>query len=110
MAGIRGRILFRESLRRLTFPRGRAVCRYEAVRANVPMNQIIKSSLARMVQVGSFGQDRVRAEELRSTLGRLLLTMEGIDVIELKASSIRRQCLGRHDGDYVVMLSICQLR
>jgi 5-methylcytosine-specific restriction enzyme subunit McrC len=109
LAGIRGRIRFRESLKRLTFPHGRAVCRYEAFRANVPMNQIIKSTLARTIQVGSFGPDRARAEELRANLRRLVRTLEGIDVIELKADGIRRQRLGRHDADYAAMLSICQL-
>lgn len=109
IAGIRGRIRFPESLKRLTFHHGRAVCSYQVFHANVPLNQIIRSTLARMVHVGSFGPDRACAEELRATLRRLVRNMEGIDVIELKADNIRRQRFGRHDADYGLMLSICQL-
>jgi 5-methylcytosine-specific restriction enzyme subunit McrC len=109
LAGIRGRVLFQESLKRLAFPHGRAVCRYEAFRANVPINQIIKSTLARAVQVGSFGPDHGVAEDLRATLRRLVRAMEGIDIIEVKANRIRRQRQGRHDADYAVMLAICEL-
>jgi 5-methylcytosine-specific restriction enzyme subunit McrC len=109
IAGIRGRIRFPESLKRLTFPHGRAVCRYQVFHVNAPMNQIIRSTLARMVHVGSFGSDRARAEELRADLRRLVRSMEGINVIELKTDAIRRQRLGRLDADYALMLSICQL-
>ena len=107
--GIRGCVDFNESMRRMSFPHGRAFCRYQLFQANVPKNQIIKSTLARLVQVGQFGVDLGSSETLRTKLRRLIQEMEGIDIIELKPSTIRREQLKHHDADYGLMLSLCYL-
>src|SRR5215510_12804195 len=48
--GIRGRIKFEESLREHSFERGEAYCEFQQYSANAPKNQIIRSTLARLVQ------------------------------------------------------------
>ena len=58
ISGVRGRVDFAQSLKRLAFQHGRAYCRYETYSANIPKNQIVRSTLARLVQVGEFGPDR----------------------------------------------------
>jgi 5-methylcytosine-specific restriction enzyme subunit McrC len=109
LRGIRGRIDFTESLKRLAFENGQAHCRYQTYSHNVPKNQIIRSTLAWLVQTGQFGTDRIRADELRHKLRRLARDLEGIDLIELTVDFIRRQQLGRNDSDYRLMLAICEL-
>jgi 5-methylcytosine-specific restriction enzyme subunit McrC len=107
--GIRGSVDFNKSLRRMSFKHGRAFCRYQVFQTNVPLNQIIKSTLTRLVQVGQFGSDPAFSELLRTKIRRLIQEMEGIDIIELKPSIIRREQLQHHDADYGLMLSICYL-
>ena len=109
VSGIRGRVDFGQSLKRLSFKHGRAFCRYQRLEVNAPKNQIIRSTLARLVQLGDFGTNREKANRLRSRLRRLVRDLDGIEIIELKSEAIRREHLKRHDRDYSVMLSICHL-
>jgi 5-methylcytosine-specific restriction enzyme subunit McrC len=50
LRGIRGRVDFTESLKKLAFENGQAHCRYQTYSHNVSKNQIIRSTLARLVQ------------------------------------------------------------
>jgi 5-methylcytosine-specific restriction enzyme subunit McrC len=109
IAGIRGRVDFARSQNKLAFQHGRAFCRYDTFSVNVRKNQIIRSTLARLVQIGDFGPDRNLAEELRARLRKLVRNLEPVDVIELKPAQIRREQLGRNDVDYRLMLAICGL-
>ncbi|MDQ3006346.1 MAG: hypothetical protein M3R47_13315 [Chloroflexota bacterium] len=109
LQGIRGRINFSDSLKRRTFERGRASCEFETYSANAPRNQIIRTTLARLIQTGQFGSDPDSANELRHSLRRLTRNLDGIDIIELTPELIHRQQLGRNDRDYRLMLSICAL-
>ncbi len=109
LRGIRGRIDFAASLKLRTFERGQAVCTFEQYSANAPKNQIIRSTLARLVKIGQFGPNHGLAEKLRHDLRWLTSCLDGIDLIELKPDVIRRQQLGRNDGDYRLMLAICEL-
>lgn len=107
--GIRGRIDFPESLRKRTFERGEAYCEFQQYSANEPKNQTVRSTLARLVQMGNFGPDQNKAEQLRHKLRQLMRALDGIDLIELKLDFIRRQQLDPNDSDYRLMLSICEL-
>jgi 5-methylcytosine-specific restriction enzyme subunit McrC len=106
---VRGRVDFGESLRRLAFENGQAYCRFQTYSHNVPKNQIIRSTIARLVQVGQFGPDRSKAEGLKGQLRQLVRALEGVDFCEPTLDFIRRQNLGRNDGDYRLMLQICDL-
>jgi len=109
LQGIRGRIDFQHSLGQRTFERGEAVCEFQAYSASEPRNQIIRSTLAKLVQTGQFGPDAHRANVLRHNLRRLTRDLDGIDLIELTPDIIHRQQLGRNDRDYRLMLAICGL-
>jgi 5-methylcytosine-specific restriction enzyme subunit McrC len=107
--GIRGRIDFTESLKRKTFERGQAYCEFQQYSSNGPKNQIIRSTLARLVQTGHFGPDRALAEDLRHRLRLLTRALDGIDLVDLNLDVIHRQQAGRDDIDYRLMLAICEL-
>jgi 5-methylcytosine-specific restriction enzyme subunit McrC len=107
--GIRGRLDFTESLKQRTFEHGQAFCDFQQFSANAPKNQIIRSTISRLVQTGNFGPDSTLANELRHSLRLLTRALDGIDLIELKLDFIRRQQFGRNDGDYRLMLTICEL-
>jgi 5-methylcytosine-specific restriction enzyme subunit McrC len=109
LRGIRGRINFTDSLKQHAFERGQAYCQFQQYSMNVPKNQIIRSTMMRLIQTGNFGANRAAADELRHNLRWLTRTLDGIDLIELKMDFIRRQQLGRNDRDYRLMLAICEL-
>lgn len=107
--GIRGQIDFTASLKHRTFEQGQAHCQFQQYSANAPKNQIIRSTLARLAQIGNFGPDHVFARELRHHLRWLTRELDGIDLIEPNLDFIRRQQSVRGDGDYRLMLAICEL-
>ncbi len=90
---------------------GQLICEFQGYRANSLKNQIIRSTLARLVKVGQFGPEPARVREMQQKLRRLLRDLDGIDFIELTPDLIRRQLYARggYDHDYRLMLSICDL-
>ena len=109
LRGIRGRIDFSESMKKMAFEMGQASCRFQMFTTNSPKNQIVRSTLMHLVQAGDFGPEKIRSEELRQILRRLVRYLDGVDLIEITSSFIRRQDLGRNDRDYRLMLAICDL-
>ena len=107
--GIRGRIQFAESLKQRTLERGQLICEFQGYSANSPTNQIIRTTLARLMKVGQFGPDATSVKEVQQKLRQLIRNLDGIDFIELTPELIRRQLLVRNDHDYRLMLAICDL-
>ena len=107
LRAIRGHIDFSNSLKQRAFEHGEAYCEYEQYSANAPKNQIIRSTLARLIQTGQFGPDADQANALRHRLRHLTISLDDIDLIELTPELIHRQRLGRNDNDYRMMLEIC---
>ena len=106
--GVRGRVNFSESLRQHAFERGEAECDFQQFSANEPRNQIVRSSLVRLIQTGEFGPDKAAADALRHRLRWLVRNLDGIDLIELTPAFIGRHLLAQNDHDYRLMLSICE--
>lgn len=106
---IRGKILFTDCVKHQTLQQGQAYCQSQEFSINVPKNQIIRSTLIKLNQIGQFGPDVDESNKIHHTLRRLIREMENIDVIELKPEIIRRQQLGRNDQDYRLMLFLCEL-
>jgi 5-methylcytosine-specific restriction enzyme subunit McrC len=107
--GVRGRINFAESLKQRTLDGGQLICEFQGFSINAAKNQIVRSTLARLLKVGHFGPEPAAVKELQQKLRRLLRDLDGIDLIELTPDFIRRQLLARNDHDYRLMLSICDL-
>lgn len=106
--GIKGRIDFTRSMLNRTFERGQAYCRFSEFEADAPRNQIIRSILARVLRIGKFGPDTHHAERLRHRIRKVLMHLEEVSAIQVNVSFIRQQTLGRNDGDYRLMLAICE--
>src|SRR5690606_31564060 len=96
------------SLLERTFERGEAHCRYESFELDAPRNRIIKSMLARLVRDGHFGPNDNSAKLLRHRLRKLVRDLDGIRLFAVDIDVIRRVKLGRNDGDYRLMLAICE--
>jgi 5-methylcytosine-specific restriction enzyme subunit McrC len=109
LKGVRGRINFSASLKRHAFEQGEVDCDFQQFSANEPRNQIVRSTLARLVQAGAFGPDLAEAETLRQRLRRLVRSLDGIDLVDLTPALIDRHLLVQNERDYRLMLSVCGL-
>ena len=107
--GIRGKINFSESLKQNLFDKGQSYCQYYEYHMNVPKNQIIRTTMMKMIRLGNFGLDEALGKKIRQNLRMIVRAMDGIDFVELTRDLIERQQLGRNDRDYRIMLSICRL-
>ena len=108
LTGIRGRVDFATSLRRLSFQNAKAHCRFQVFDANVLKNQIIKGTLDWVVRHGNFG-NQTRSQSLRIKIRKQVHQLSNIDSIEVTPSLVRRELLLKHDYDYHFMLTLCQL-
>jgi 5-methylcytosine-specific restriction enzyme subunit McrC len=109
--GVRGRINFAETLKQRALDRGQLIVEFQGYSANSARNQIIRSTLARLLKVGQFGVESALTREVQQKLRTLIRDLDGISIIELNPDLIRRQLLAQtgHDHDYRLMLSICDL-
>jgi 5-methylcytosine-specific restriction enzyme subunit McrC len=107
--GVRGRIDFTGSLKRLDFQRSAAHCRFYDFTLDIPRNQIVRAVLTRLAAIGRFGPNTNLAEALRQRLRRIVRDLGDVSVIEPRLETIARETLGRNDGDYRLMLAICEL-
>lgn len=107
--GIRGKINFTPTLKKGLLYKGQTQCSFQEYSINVPKNQIVRTTLQRMVRVGKFGNDRQFRSELIQSMLSSSMTMEGVDLVQLSLDFFDRQQLGRNDRDYRLMLAICRL-
>ena len=111
LRGIRGRIAFAETIKQRSLERGQVVCNFETYSANSIKNQIVRTTLARLLKQGHFGPDAASAKEMQQKLRRLVRDLDGIDFIDLTPDLVHRQLLAQsgNDHDYRLMLAICDL-
>ena len=109
ISGIRGRVDFATSLKRMTFQNAKAHCRYQIFDANVHKNQIIRSTLKWVARRGDFGPNHEIANHLKRDVRQVVRQLAGIDLIEVRPGTVRRKLLDREDYDYRVMLTLCYL-
>jgi 5-methylcytosine-specific restriction enzyme subunit McrC len=108
--GVRGRIDFSASLKRLQFESGVATCQYSELGIDTPRNRILRSTLhllARDPRVEHVEPEKSR--QLRSRLAHLVDALSGVRVVRLASSDFSRLQLGRNDRDYALPLAICEL-
>lgn len=103
IAGVKGRIDFDMSMRRQLFRQGKAYCRFDDFTPNVLPNQIIKSTLKRLMRLNSIPAKL--KESLRIQYSRLMF----IDSIELQSDHFRRVSIHSSNTIYNFLMNICSL-
>jgi len=106
LPGIRGRLRFAESLRRLSFARGRAHCDYDELDHDNLPNRIIKTTLENLFYSPTF-QDAKR--DLKDDVAAVLKQLDNITTEELRPAHFHRVRLHRSNAHYGMLLSICEL-
>lgn len=108
--GIRGRIGFAESLRRMSFERAAAWCTFPELSIDTSKNRIIKGTLhqlARDARVQSPNAGDVT--ELRERIWRVERMMDGVALRRITGSDFAQLQLGRNDRAYMLPLAACEL-
>jgi 5-methylcytosine-specific restriction enzyme subunit McrC len=103
MSGVRGRIVVGDTLRRNLLLFGRTNCRFDDLNHDILHNQIIKATISRLADSHEV------ADGLRHELGRLKRLFSEVADIGLSNSSFRRVQLSRNNGNYDLLIKICEL-
>jgi 5-methylcytosine-specific restriction enzyme subunit McrC len=109
--GIRGRVDFTASLRRMTFNVGRAVCAFSELTVDSPRNRVIRGTLERL-----FTDERISAgassdytHALRHDIWSVLERMQGVSSVSVSLADFSKIRLGRNDDSYQLPLAVCHL-
>jgi 5-methylcytosine-specific restriction enzyme subunit McrC len=103
IVGIRGRIVVGDTLRRNLLTFGRATCRFDNLQYDVLHNRIIKATIAKLSDADQLN------DVLRHELYRLKRLFSEVTDVSLSNSLFRRVQLSRNNGNYDLLLKICEL-
>jgi 5-methylcytosine-specific restriction enzyme subunit McrC len=102
-SGVKGKIVFSESLNKNSFERGKAFCRFDQFEYNVIHNQIIKATLLRMAKVKNLDA------KLRHEVWAYYWKFDEVDDIELHLHHFSKVRIHRNNSFYDFILRICKL-
>lgn len=101
--GIKGKIVFSESLRKNSFRHGKAVCSFDQFDYNIIQNQIIKSTLYRITKVK--GLDN----ELRREVWLYFKKFKYVDQVEIQPQLFKQLKIHRNNSYYLFLLRLCHM-
>ena len=108
--GIRGRVNFDQSMKRLLFHHGAAHCTFPELNLDSLKNRIIRATLYKLAGEPRLRHvEREKELELRAELRSLMGAMGDVPLGEITRSHFYRLQLSRNDRDYAFPLSICRL-
>jgi 5-methylcytosine-specific restriction enzyme subunit McrC len=110
LRGIRGRVDFAESLKRLTFEHAAAHCVFPELSIDTPKNRILRATLHGLASDPRLKHVKPEEEaKLRHELRTLVRALEGVPLVPISLADFSRLQLGRNDRDYAVPIAICAL-
>lgn len=98
----RGRLLMDQIVKEQTLRRGAVICQYDDLSHDVLHNQIIKAT-ARVLSRGP-----TMGSELAHSLRMIERTMANVSDVRLSPDMFRRVQLSRHNGQYAVLMQLCE--
>jgi len=101
--GIRGRVDFAGTARRLLAQHGRALCEFDEFTVDTLPNRILLASIRRVSQAEGL------ASNLRHDLGGLARSLNGISRVRLDRRAFRQIQLHGNNSFYAFLLSVCKL-
>jgi 5-methylcytosine-specific restriction enzyme subunit McrC len=103
ISAVRGRIIVGDTLRRNLLMFGRANCRFDDLNHDILNNRIIKATITRLSDT-----DELNAT-LRHELLRLKRLFSEVTDVSLTNALFRRVQLSRNNGNYDLLIKICEL-
>jgi 5-methylcytosine-specific restriction enzyme subunit McrC len=103
IAGVRGRVDFSASARRMHLQHGRAVCEFDELQVDTLPNQILKATLSYLAAVPELDKD------LRHTLLQQRRDFRDVTDVRLNGSLFRQVQLHSNNRYYRFLLNVCEL-
>ena len=100
---IKGKLVIGFSYRRQLLQKGKAVCSYDELHHNILHNQILKTTLYKLVHVKELNGD------LKKELISIYHYFQHIEQTNLSANSFSKVVLNRNNYFYSFLLNVCQL-
>lgn len=109
--GIRGRIDFATCIKKRTFEKGAASCRYSDLSVDTLKNRIILATLQKLARDNriAFRDNIESANSLRQHIHLLIREMQGVSATSVNLTDFSRLQLTRSDQDYFLPLTICSM-
>jgi len=101
--GVKGKIIFSDSLKRDSFSHGKVVCSFDNFDYNVIHNQILKSTLKRITKVKDLDKS------LRSEVWQYYLKFRDVDTIVLQSHLFNQVKIHRNNSYYVFLLRLSRI-
>lgn len=102
-AGLKGRVLWGESLRKQTLSRQRAVCSFDVFSSDILPNQLLKTTLERLTRTPEL------AAASRQEAMKVLRALEGIESVALSEERFRDARRHRLAPAYRLLLGVSEL-
>jgi 5-methylcytosine-specific restriction enzyme subunit McrC len=103
LAGVRGKLELATTIKRNLLPQARTACTVEEFRHDILHNQILRSTLRRLLALPRLSP-AVRAE-----VGLVYRKLEGVTEIQVRRSSFRRVRIHRNNRAYHFLMHLCRL-
>ena len=101
--GIRGKLRLSDSIKRVSFANGRAVCEFDEFDCDVLHNQIIKSTIGRLLYVKEV------EKKLHAELKALYHALPQVSEVQLSGQLFSRVQLHRNNRCYLFLIRVCEL-
>ncbi len=103
IAGVKGKLEMSQTLKSNLLFKQRTVCTFDEFSANILSNQILVSSIYRLLKTKELDK------ELKAELWILVRMFAGIDQIELKPSLFKQVKINRNNHFYGFIMNVCQI-
>lgn len=101
--GIKGKILFNESIKANSFIYANAVCEYDELSPNILHNQILKTTIGQLLRIKSLDKD------IKNSLFSVYKKLHQIDEITISSRDFSTIRLNRNNIYYSFVLNVCKL-
>lgn len=101
--GIKGKLLFGDSLKQNSFKKGKAVCEYDELSTNILHNQILKTTIDSLLRIKELSNG------IKLSLSSLLNKLNQIDTIKMQKRYFSTIRLHRNNLYYGFVLNVCEL-
>lgn len=108
LSGIRGRVLFSESIKQNTFQEHKAVCRFSHFHEDILPNQIVKASIVSLI-TWLLRERQGYAKDLVHELVKLKRHFINVSDVRLYPGLFRQVVIHRHNHSYQLLIRLCEM-
>lgn len=101
--GVKGKMLYTDTLRKQVRTRTTTVCTYDDYTENILINQIIYSTIHKLLSIKTIEKENHKA------LARIFDYFPQVDIIDLDEAVFRNVVINRENRFYALLIHLCQI-